>query len=206
MTEFDSALVVWGGADIHPSLYKHPMSRRCQPYAGRRDHVEWGLMKEAVEMEIPIFGVCRGAQMLCALAGGFLLQDVQGHAGPNHEVVTSDGQSFKTNSIHHQMMMPGKSNHEVVGWAKNTVGAPYIYRDDKVYKPDPEKFQENEFLYFPELDGYAIQWHPESMELQSQATQYILNYFRKKQQPLRKKRFWAVGPALHQDEVRISDE
>lgn len=193
MTEFDSALVIWGGSDIHPELYGHPVATRCYPGARRRDAVEWALLKEAIDMEIPIFGVCRGAQMLCAAAGGFLLQDVNNHAGANHMVETVDGKRFKTNSIHHQMMA-GLHNvpHQLLGWAEQTVGAPYIYRDDKVFAA-PNDWKEPEFVYFPDIAGYAIQWHPEGMQLECDATQYVLDFIRQTETARLNKRHYVTG-------------
>lgn len=185
MLSFDSALIIWGGSDISPELYKHPMSSRCAPYAGRRDQVEWTLLHEAINMDIPIIGVCRGAQMLCAAAGGFLIQDVNGHAGPSHKVKTYDGKEFKTNSLHHQMMVPYGTEHELIAWSETNVGASYIYRDDKLFKPieygynDTDNvWREPEFIYFPKINGYAIQWHPEMMNEDCEATKYILEFIK----------------------------
>jgi carbamoylphosphate synthase small subunit len=195
MTEFDSALVIWGGADISPDFYSHEMSRRCAPYAGRRDQVEWQLLQEAIEMEIPIIGICRGAQMVCAAAGGFLIQDVEGHAGYDHHVVTQEGLILKVNSLHHQMMVPAPQNpgdpaveYELVAWAIKNQGEPYIYRDDRIFKPEKygfEHWKEPEFLYFPKIDAYAVQWHPEMMFPEAEATKYIINYFNEKQKMIR---------------------
>jgi gamma-glutamyl-gamma-aminobutyrate hydrolase PuuD len=176
----DGVLVIWGGADISPDLYNHPVSRRCAPYAGRRDRTEWDLLQEAIRMQLPIIGVCRGAQMLCAAAGGYLLQDVNNHIG-GHNVLTRDGKKFHVNSIHHQMMA-GLENtkHELVAWAEHSVGAPYIYRDDQTWEP-PAGWVEPEFVYFPEINGYAIQWHPEGMDDKSEATKYVLDFIRQKE-------------------------
>lgn len=207
MTNFDSALIVWGGADISPDLYKHPTSARCAPYSPRRDRLEWDLMKEAVEMEIPIIAVCRGAQMACAAAGGFLLQDVNRHAGNGHSVKTSDGKKFWTNSLHHQMMVPYHTEHELVAWAEETVGAPYVFKDDKMFNPveygysnaadaaETDKWREPEFVYFKKLfdkpaAAYAIQWHPEMMADDVPATRYILQYIKKKEEERAKQRFY----------------
>jgi putative glutamine amidotransferase len=186
LKEGDSALVIWGGSDINPALYNHPIHRTTHP-GGMRDRSEWSLVQRAIEKGIPIIGVCRGAQMLCAAAGGFLIQDVRNHAGPHHMVETIDGQSFKVNSIHHQMMAGLETvDHELVGWCPKNEdgylrGLPYGYMDDKQYIPKPD-WKEPEFVYFPKINGYAIQWHPEAMASESPATQYVLNYIRKKEQ------------------------
>jgi gamma-glutamyl-gamma-aminobutyrate hydrolase PuuD len=207
MKDFDSALILWGGSDISPEFYRHPMSRRCAPHAGRRDLVEWALLQEAVEMEIPIIGVCRGAQMLCAAAGGFLIQDVNHHAGPGHDVITFDGKRLKTNSLHHQMMVPYKTEHELIAWSEKNIGAPYIYRDDKLFNanaygystnPDTDvepKWREPEFVYFKKLfgkaaAGYAVQWHPEMMSEKCEATAYILDFIKEREAARAGERFY----------------
>lgn len=55
-------LVVWGGQDISPSLYNKAKSKRtwADEEPSYRDRVEWSMMKRAVELEIPIIGICRG--------------------------------------------------------------------------------------------------------------------------------------------------
>ncbi len=177
--EGDSALVIWGGADIHPEYYNHPKHPTTHP-GGYRDRAEWGLMQRAIEKGLPIFGVCRGAQMLCAAAGGWLLQDVQHHLG-HHEVVTNTGGTFEVNSIHHQMMNWDQNvDAELVCWREGRSGAPYGYRDDQEWSP-PNKWKEPEFVYFPKIHGYAIQWHPEGMGISSEATQFVLDFIRTKE-------------------------
>ena len=68
----DTILILHGGGDISPSLYKKkrsPRSGGCQ-IPTQRDQQEWDLITRAVELNIPIVGICRGAQMLCAFDGG----------------------------------------------------------------------------------------------------------------------------------------
>jgi gamma-glutamyl-gamma-aminobutyrate hydrolase PuuD len=180
LEEIQSLLIIWGGADIHPIYYNHPMHRTTHP-GGARDRVEWGLLQAAIEKGIPIAGVCRGAQMLCAAAGGFLLQDVHDHSG-HHLVTCSDGAVLNVNSIHHQMMAGLEMvDHELVAWREGRAGAPYGWQNNLIYNP-AEDWKEPEFVYFPKINGYAIQWHPEAMALESAATRYILNYITKKEQ------------------------
>lgn len=102
MTEPSSVLIIWGGSDINPALYNHAICHQTYP-GGMRDNQEWDMLHRAIDMDIPIIGICRGAQMLCAAAGGYLIQHVTGHGG-THIVKTFNGQTFPTNSIHHQMM------------------------------------------------------------------------------------------------------
>ena len=174
-----AALIVWGGADINPALYGHPIHSTTYP-GGERDKVEWALMGAAVDKGIPIIGVCRGAQMLCAKAGGFLIQNVSGHQG-NHWVETYDGDVFMTNSIHHQMMAGLETvDHQLVAWSRTRLSQSYGYRDNQWYIPKPE-WVEPEFVYFPKIKGYAIQWHPEGMPSETQANIFIRNFIAEKE-------------------------
>jgi gamma-glutamyl-gamma-aminobutyrate hydrolase PuuD len=137
-------------------------------------------MRRAAEVGIPIIGVCRGAQMACALAGGYLLQHVDNHGGSGHLVDTSDGKQFNVNSIHHQMMVATeKVDHELLAWSTQQRSAKYIYRDDQEFVT-PEGWKEPEFYYFPKIKGFAIQWHPEAMNQASDATRFIMEKIRER--------------------------
>jgi putative glutamine amidotransferase len=154
-------LLLWGGADIHPSLYGKGRSQHSG--AGNkpsyRDVDEWGMIQRAKELKLPIIGVCRGAQMLCAAAGGFLIQHVNNHGG-FHDIVTYDGKTLHVNSMHHQMMHPADSKHELIAWCAERRSD--VYYDDVGQLTDVNV--EPEFIYFPEIRGFAMQWHPECMD------------------------------------------
>lgn len=166
-------VVVWGGADISPTLYNKNVSRMC--HAGSqlsyRDKIEFALMQRAKELNIPIIGVCRGAQMLCALAGGYLIQHIDGHIG-KHPVQTPSGKSLVVNSIHHQMMVPENTDHELLAWSPQKLSKVYWDENNTVDVP-----LEPEYIYFKDVKGFAIQWHPEMMEESAEATQYIRETF-----------------------------
>ena len=173
----DDILVVWGGADISPALYNKRLSKRtwADPYPSMRDRIEWALMQRAKDLNIPIIGVCRGAQMLCALAGGYLIQHVNHHAGAPHIVLTIDGEEIQTNSIHHQMMYPFNVPHEMLGRTKEKLSDKYYDVNDLVEVP-----HEPEYVYFPEVKGFAVQWHPEMMRFPCPATEYVFKTIEEK--------------------------
>jgi putative glutamine amidotransferase len=162
-------LVVWGGADISPTMYNRAVGKYtgADSHLSKRDHIEWELMKRAKELNIPIIGVCRGAQMLCALAGGFLIQHVEKHSG-QHVVLTIDGEELITNSIHHQMMYPWGVDHKMLASIKTKLSKVHLDVDTHV---DIE--EEPEYVYFPKVKGFAVQWHPEMMRAESPATQFV---------------------------------
>lgn len=175
----DDCLLVWGGADIWPGFYNKKLSQRS--YAGttpsQRDTVEWDMMKRAKELGIPIIGVCRGAQMLCALAGGYLMQHINGHGGASHGVKTYTGEIFPVNSLHHQMMVaPKHVKHEII--AETPIPLSSVYWDEDENKVDHK--QEPEFIYFNDVKGFAIQWHPEMMPSNVRATEFIFEEIKKR--------------------------
>ncbi len=178
--EGEGTLIIWGGADISPTIYGKKVSRHtgAGERLSHRDAAEVALMKRAIELEMPIVGVCRGAQLLCALAGGHLIQDVQGHSG-SHEVKTYDGKTIVTNSIHHQMMYPFNVEHKIRAWMEKPLSTHYIDVDEDGRDFNNTVKLEPEYVYFPKIKGYAVQWHPEGMRLESPANQWLLNDLKK---------------------------
>lgn len=170
----DDTLVVWGGADISPSLYNRAVGSRtnAREKLSDRDAYEWALMQRAKELGIPILGICRGAQMLCALAGGFLIQDVTNHGG-DHKIATHDGKVLNVNSIHHQMMNPFAVAHKMLAWTQTPRSRHYLDVDDPI-----EMEVEPEYVYFPQVKGHAVQWHPEFMDDETAATEYIFKHMK----------------------------
>jgi gamma-glutamyl-gamma-aminobutyrate hydrolase PuuD len=169
----ESILILWGGGDISPMLYKKQLSTRGygSEAPSHRDRVEWDMLQQAIKLEIPIIGVCRGAQMLCAAAGGYLIQHLDNHAGYGHEIQTIDGETLKVNSLHHQLMYPFEVDHKLLAWSKENLSNQY-WDEDRVLT---EIKCEPELVVFPKIRGIAAQWHPEAMSEESPASQYLLN-------------------------------
>jgi len=77
-------LCLAGGFDVDPATYAqepHPETDAPRP---DRDAWELALVAEAEQRDLPMFGVCRGAQILNVARGGTLIQhvpDVVGHGG-----------------------------------------------------------------------------------------------------------------------------
>jgi gamma-glutamyl-gamma-aminobutyrate hydrolase PuuD len=132
------------------------------------------MLQQAIKLNIPIIGVCRGAQMLCAAAGGHLIQHLDNHAGKMHEITTIDGETLTVNSLHHQLMWPFEVDHKMLAWSKEKLSKVY-WDEDKVLD---EIKCEPELVVFPKIRGIAAQWHPEAMNSESPASQYLLNVIR----------------------------
>lgn len=167
---FDNAdaFLLWGGTDIHPSYYNEAPHRFSQAPAlpSNRDVWEWNAMKACKARGIPIIGVCRGAQFMCAFAGGKLIQHVSGHDRGYHNVVTADGDVFAVTSAHHQMLDLTGTTHELIAWTPSNLSAVYYGSKNEtpphlLQQMQNAKFKEPEIVYFPEFRGLAIQGHPE---------------------------------------------
>jgi gamma-glutamyl-gamma-aminobutyrate hydrolase PuuD len=164
--EEGDVVMLGGGADISPSIYTENPSRQNggSLTPSRRDVVEIAAFKQAQKVGAGIYGICRGAQMACALSGGVLIQHVTGHQG-NHFISTRDGHTYLTSSVHHQMMWPFldkmKDKFELIGWTHPTPKSKgYVFADDDI-KMKVEV--EPEVIWFNETRSLGIQGHPEFM-------------------------------------------
>jgi len=157
LTGKNEILILWGGEDISPALYNQGVVHaRASAKPSARDVIESSLFQRAVELGIPIIGVCRGAQLQCALSGGTLFQHIQGGHHQDHDVETRDGHTFKTSSCHHQALNLTKIEHELLAWDKDRTTTVFTDKDvDTAVIP--------EVAYIPSTKSFAIQGHPEWM-------------------------------------------
>ena len=103
------ALMVTGGPDVHPRSYGEALD----PSAGleldeRRDALELPLLKEALERDMPVLGICRGMQLLNVAMGGTLMQDL-----PDHRAVRQNGRWVS--SYHRVFVAPGSKLAAILG-------------------------------------------------------------------------------------------
>lgn len=158
------ALVIWGGEDISPSIYSDSVSRYtyAPSVPSRRDRIEMDACSAAIKRDIPIIGVCRGAQLVCALAGGRLVQHVNGHGG-SHLMETNEGRHITTTSVHHQMMYPFDVDHVMLAWAAPNRSEVYETGDSTTGRAaiNMRGKVEPEVVWFPGIKALAIQGHPE---------------------------------------------
>lgn len=160
------AIILWGGGDIATSFYhEKPYCHYQSAVPTKRDLFEWELLRRAYKKGIPVIGVCRGAQMMCAFAGGKLVQDVTGHQS-SHKVVTYDGKAFdNVRSAHHQMLFPYElddEEYEVLATTPENLSRKYeglSTTQAELFTSGQQK--EPECVFFPDIKGFAIQGHPE---------------------------------------------
>jgi putative glutamine amidotransferase len=77
-------LVITGGKDVDPAAYGQQRHTATDQPVAVRDAWEFALLNTALKRELPVLGICRGAQVLNVALGGTLhqhLPDVIGHSG-----------------------------------------------------------------------------------------------------------------------------
>ena len=69
-------LLMTGGHDVAPALYGAAASPLCGSPCLPRDSMEGYLFQKAILLDMPVLGICRGIQLMNALLGGTLYQDL----------------------------------------------------------------------------------------------------------------------------------
>ena len=69
-------LLLPGGADLDPALYGESPLPECRSVEPERDAMELAIAHWALDRGLPVFGVCRGMQLLNVARGGTLYQHV----------------------------------------------------------------------------------------------------------------------------------
>lgn len=154
-----------GGHDVDPALYGAEKSDKCGLPNHDRDILEKRVFAYALEKDKPVFGICRGIQLINALCGGTLYQDLPSeYAGtkeiehhmsppydvPCHEVTIIENtplsqllnkSTLKVNSYHHQAV-------KKLAPALKPMAVSEDGLVEAVYMPGKKFIQ-------------AVQWHPE---------------------------------------------
>ncbi|HYF75230.1 MAG TPA: gamma-glutamyl-gamma-aminobutyrate hydrolase family protein [Candidatus Nitrosocosmicus sp.] len=155
-----------GGVDINPRCYGEQPLREVNGIATYKDQYELGLFKKAYEKVMPIFGICRGNQLINVALGGKLYQDINrqlpdsfGHYPTDtpedelyHSVKLVEGSKLHgimekdelyVNSFHHQAIKTLGSNLVVTAVSKDNI---------------IEAVESTEDRYL-----LGVQWHPECL-------------------------------------------
>ena len=162
-------LLLSGGSDLHPSYYGEEPTPELGVTLPERDAFEMDLLKEALELNVPVFGICRGLQVLNVALGGTLHQDLPSQLGADvsiahrqqtpkwqwtHEVGAEKGSgvaeimentNLRVNSYHHQAVKELAEPLVATAWAADGVV-------EAVESPD-----------LSERWIVGVQWHAEAM-------------------------------------------
>jgi putative glutamine amidotransferase len=90
-------LLLTGGGDVEPSRYGEPPHEALEDVDPARDQFEMGLITAARGSDLPIFAICRGAQVLNVSGGGTLVQDIpsQVSGALNHSLSVPQHQPYE---------------------------------------------------------------------------------------------------------------
>ena len=67
-------LIVAGGPDISPGSYGEEPGPMTTEFYPEQDFSEMGLIKESIDRDLPLLGICRGMQILSVAHGGKMHQ------------------------------------------------------------------------------------------------------------------------------------
>lgn len=155
--ELFDGLILAGGEDVDPSYYGEECNGSNPPDLPR-DIAEFALCKKYIDAGRPIFGVCRGAQLLNVYFGGTLIQHLptahlhrkEGDEHATHPSTVEEGslmhrllgkKEFLVTTIHHQAIDRVADGFRVTQYSK----------EDGVI----------EAIEHETLPIFAVQWHPE---------------------------------------------
>jgi len=69
-------ILLTGGGDVDPAFYGEDRHETVDDAEPGRDEFELDLARRAMEEDVPLLAICRGAQVLNVAAGGTLVQDI----------------------------------------------------------------------------------------------------------------------------------
>lgn len=158
-----------GGHDVDPALYGVERSNVCGTPNHDRDVLEKEIFSCALLKDKPVFGICRGIQLINALCGGTLYQDlsteykgksrVEHHMKPPYDVpchqvtVLENTPLFKL--LNKQILEVNSYHHQAVRELAPSLKAMAVSEDgliEAAYMPGRKFIQ-------------AVQWHPEFLYL-----------------------------------------
>ena len=155
-----------GGEDVDPALYDEPTRHESVHVDRARDDFEFALLDAAMDRRLPIFGICRGIQMINVKFGGTLIQDIPSdtelerdhrqtgsRSELTHSVTVTEPESAlanvvagscRVNSLHHQAIKRVGRGLKVTAHSEDGLVEAVEAADD-----------------YPFL--MAVQWHPEEL-------------------------------------------
>jgi len=162
-------LLCTGGGDVDPSIYgKGDEADKCGPPDHHRDSLELAVIHEAINNKMPLFGICRGLQIINVALKGTLYTDLPTDIGLKVIHRTKDGK--------HSMHEVYLNKHSEL-YAISRADSGYIYSNhhqgiDKLGKGLSVSARSADSLpegiEWADTNGkgflMAVQWHPEHLD------------------------------------------
>lgn len=155
-------LLLTGGPDIDPARYGEEKLPACGSIDPRRDEMEPPLLAAFIAAGKPVFGICRGLQIINTYFGGTLWQDLPSQKGAHH----SDA-AHPHDCLHPTVFTPGTLLHRLYGEQCQTNS--YHHQSVKtlgeglICTARAASDEVVEALCHQTLPVWAVQWHPERM-------------------------------------------
>lgn len=161
--EICGGFLLTGGHDVSPSVYHAIKESWCGTCCELRDEMEQYILKNAVEQDKSVLGICRGAQFLNACYGGTLYQDL----ATEHPSPIEHHMNPPYNRVAHQVSVKKDTPlHEILGADEIGVNS-YHHQAIKEVSPEFETMAISEdglveSIFMPTRNFVVgVQWHPE---------------------------------------------
>lgn len=164
-----NGLLLTGGEDVDPVNYgKAGEIGKCEEFDRYRDSLEFALIRKAISLGMPVFGICRGEQILNVSLGGSLFTDIPTDAGT---IVTHRCPEGSKECLHSVTLKESTLLYLIT---KQKSGMVNSYHHQAVEKPAPglriAALSDNGVVEAIESDNTCIksfvmgvQWHPERL-------------------------------------------
>ena len=178
-----SGLLLTGGEDVNPSRYgKGNELSKCEEIDNYRDSLEFALIEKAISLKMPVFGICRGEQILNVALGGTLLTDIPTDAGTT--VIHRSG-SGTAGCPHIVNINKNTVLFKLTGISKDTVNSYHHQAIDKIAPGFKiSAVSDNgvaEAMEYESPEGksfiMAVQWHPEKPTQKPQLSKPLADNF-----------------------------
>ena len=157
------ALVVTGGAfDVDPELYDGGARHQTVVLKAGRTEAELALLRGALSRDMPVLGICGGAQLLAVALGGTLIQHVPDEVA---DALAHEQPNPRHEAGHAVAIVPGTLLHRVVGSVRMAVNSSHHQA-----VRDPGASRVNARAPDGVIEGIedassrfclGVQWHPE---------------------------------------------
>lgn len=159
-------LLLSGGADINPLWLNQDPIPELGGINPRRDALELLLVRLAADRQMPIFGICRGMQLMVAAMGGTLYQDISVQH-PTRPLLKHAQAAPRTEATHRISIEPDSTLARLLGTTANVNSVHHQAVKSCGTRFRPTAFAADGIIEAVESTEYksmmGVQWHPEAM-------------------------------------------